>query len=239
MLDGVLGLDEIELEEIMTHRSDIEAIDINKDVEEITNAVMNSSKTRIPFYDTSIDTIIGVLHIKDFIKIIGNKKEKDTKKRIKEVLMEARFAPTSRRLHTQLNQFLKDKNHMTFVVDEYGTVSGIVTMEDLLEEIVGDISDEHDKEEESLVVHNEDGSITVPGDYGVRDLEEIMEESFDNEDAVTIAGVIIQFVEKIPTAGEEFTINNMLIKILEVEKNSIETVNIKRINNEKINSLIE
>jgi len=226
MLDSVLDLASTEVREIMQHRNDVFAIDVNTGRNDMLQNVLSSRYSRIPFYRDKIDNIIGVLHVRDFFISIQKSNINDLD--IESILHKPLFVPHSTTLKEQLARFKKTKHHMVFVVDEYGGLTGIVTLEDLIEEIVGDIEDEHDKDADGTVVC-EDGTISIEGDYLLRDLNRKFDLDLDDDRASTIAGLIIEEIKRIPDAGEIIQLFGYVFTIKETGMNRIFRVLMKRI----------
>lgn len=227
MLDSVFKLEELTVEDVMTHRSSLQSLSIDTDIEEIFNRMaQRPCHSRIPIWQDDLDNIVGILHVKDFIHAYhhANIEKKDLN--IKDILQEAYFVPETAILSTQLLEFRNKARHMGLVVDEYGTLQGLVTLEDILEEIVGEIEDEHD-EAAIEFVREEDGSITLQGTFPIRDANHEFDWALpEEEDAVTIAGLLTETAGGIPTVGEEIEIGNLVFKITNKKRQAIQTVQV-------------
>lgn len=229
MLDGVLNLVEMDVETVMTHRKDCDMINIKSGIPEILDFINETSHTRIPIYDEMPDKIIGILHLKDFLILVQNKKE-ITHEDIKSILLPPFFVPLNIKLKTQLAEFKRKRSHIAIVVDEYGGMMGVVTLADILEEIVGTIEDEHDEMHQDIIQERE-GVYIVSGECQISDFNREIGAHFNYEDASTMAGLVIDEAEKIPEEGEEFTIGGYKFTILQKEVSKISLLKIEKIPN--------
>ena len=220
MLGGLLDLNELEVEDIMVHRTDMQALNVDEPAEALIDEVMASPYTRLPLWRDEPENIIAVLHAKDLLREI-NRAGGDTRSiDILSVAAPPWFVPDTTTVQAQLNAFLRRKAHFALVVDEYGEVMGLVTLEDILEEIVGEISDEHDVEITG-VRPQADGSFIVDGSLPIRDLNRALDWSLPDEEATTVAGLVIHEAQSIPEQGQEFTFHDYRFKVLRKSKNRI------------------
>ena len=228
MLKNILTLSDTSLDEIMTHRSNIYSINIDDSINEIIERISKSNFTRIPIWKKAPENIIGVL---DSRKISLKKYEKNlfSKNELKELIKKPWFVPESTDLLDQLLAFKQRKEHLVFIVDEYGELQGLVSLEDIIEEIVGDIIDEIDSPNLGII-ENDDGSINSDGSIAIRDLNKLYGWELPEDDASTIAGLIINFLERIPLYGEVIEYKKFKIKILSHSRKKIGKLNIKKIN---------
>ena len=221
MLRSILDLGEVTVEEIMTHRRNVSMINADLPLEEILDELLESSFTRLPLYRGDPDEIIGILHGKALLRAIrGFPGENMSKLNIVEVANEPWFIPESSNLLDQLQAFRARKEHFAVVVDEYGTLQGVVTLEDILEEIVGNIDDENDVTV-SGVRPQPDGSFLINGSVTLRDLNRDFEWSLPDEDASTIAGLILHEARIIPNVGQEFIFYGFRFRILRKHRNQV------------------
>ena len=221
MLSSVLDLRIITVEEIMKHRSDVIMIDFNMDYSSILEKVQNSSFTRHPVFSGKIDNIIGVLHVKDILKKINNDNFQSINTiDISDIISAVYFVPETTSLYDQLQAFRKRREHFAVVVDEYGDFRGIITLEDILEEIVGEIDDEYDNSLPGLS-SQKDGSWIVKGDITIRDLNRTFDIDLPDEEASTIAGLVMYESRSIPSPGQEFRFHRLRIRILSKEQNKL------------------
>lgn len=229
MLDGVLNLIEMDVESVMTHRKDCDMIDLQSPMSEIIEFINETSHTRIPVYDDTPDEMVGILHLKDFLVLLNNKKE-ITHEDIKSILLKPLFVPLNIKLKTQLMEFKKKRCHMAIVVDEYGGMMGIVSLADILEEIVGTIEDEHDDTQKDIIEEKE-GVYIVNGECQISDFNREIGSHFNYEGASTMAGLVIEKAEKIPEEGEEFQIMNFKFTILQKDISKLNLLKIERLQN--------
>jgi gliding motility-associated protein GldE len=229
ILQAMLEAVDTEVSEILRPRIDVTAIDISSDFETLCNKAVDCEYSRIPVYDGDFDNIRGILYVKDLLPYIRTA-DKDFK--WKELIHEAYFVPENKRINDLLDEFRRKKIHMAVVVDEYGGTTGIVTLEDILEEMVGEIMDESDVEaEERLFVKTKDGSYLFEGKTPLVDFCRIMDidsELFDNikGDAETLAGLILEYKGGFPVQGEELTIKNIKFTVEQIDHRRIKTIKV-------------
>jgi Mg2+/Co2+ transporter CorB len=220
MLGGVLDLAEMDVSEVMVHRKEIATLEVGQSPREILAAVIESGHSRVPLYRDEPENIVGILHAKDLLQAITDADGKIDTIEMAAIVREPWFIPETTSLKDQLAAFLKRRTHFALVVDEYGALQGLVTLEDILEEIVGEIEDEHD-EAVSGVRPAEDGSIIVDGAVTIRDLNRAMNWDLPDDEAVTIAGLLIHEVRRIPDPGQGFTFHGHRFVVLERKVNRI------------------
>jgi Mg2+/Co2+ transporter CorB len=225
MLHGILDLDDVAVGEVMTHRNNMAMIDMAAPVRAILDEVVESPFTRIPLWHDEPDNIVGVLHTKDLLRAIqGNWNDID-KLDIEKVLTPPWFVPETTTLREQLNAFRDRRAHFSLVVDEYGSLMGLVTLEDILEEIVGDIVDEHDVTLRHTVARS-DGSVLVAGETTIRDLNRRFEWNLPDEEAATIAGLALHVAQLIPQIGDRIEVEDFALEIRGRQKNRITSVRV-------------
>jgi Mg2+/Co2+ transporter CorB len=220
MLGGVLDLAQLDVGEVMVHRKSIAMIDADLPPREVVAAALESPHTRLPLYREDPENIVGVMHVKDLLQAIADAGGDMDKIAVGEIMREPWFVPETTSLKDQLAAFLKRKTHFALVVDEYGALQGLVTLEDILEEIVGEIEDEHDTAPAGLTTA-EDGSVTVDGSVSIRDLNRAMNWDLPDDEAVTVAGLLIHEARRIPEAGQTFTFHGHRFGVLERKVNRI------------------
>ena len=225
MFGGLLGLNELTVEDVMVHRTRMRTIDAGLPPAEIVRAVLASANTRLPLWRDQPENIVGVLHAKDLLRALAAAQGDASKLDIHEVAVEPWFVPATSSLEDQLQSFLSRKTHFALVVDEYGSVMGLVTLEDILEEIVGDIRDEHDLAVQGLRALP-DGSVTVDGAVPIRDLNRAMDWSLPDEEATTVAGLVIHEAQAIPEPGQIFSFHNFRFEILRKQRNRLTALKI-------------
>ena len=227
MLSGVLQLDNIDMKDIMTHRSEMFAIDINEDVDEIVKKIIDNRYTKIPFYDKSDDNILGVLYNVDFLKTLYSKKNIN-KEDIKNMLKEPWYLPGDASVGGHLHEFKEKGNVLAFVVDEFGGTMGIVSLEDVLEQIVGEINSDNGNLPFECKKNN-DGSYIVDGDAPINELNEIIGSNFIDSEVSTIGGFLINKINRLPAVDEEFDVDEYKIKVIETNETRILRLKIKKI----------
>ena len=227
-LGGILDLHELEISDVMIHRTNMETINLDDPPEQIVKQLLDSQYTRIPLWQGDNDNIVGVIHSKDVLRSLASKKNNIKTIDIKRIASKPWFVPETTTLKDQLDAFLREKAHFALVVDEYGEVEGLVTLEDILEEIVGDIADEHD-EAVSGVEHQADGSWIVEGTVQLRDLNRALDWELPDEEANTIAGLVIHAAQMIPEEKQTFTFFGKRFVILKREKNRISQLRIRNL----------
>lgn len=230
---GALDLGQRQVEEVMMHRQDIEMIDADAPPAEILTKALNSPHTRIPLYRGETENIVGVLHAKDLSRALMNDFESGTfdlaRFDIMRVAMEPYFVPESTPLDEQLREFLRRRAHFALVVDEYGALQGLITLEDIIEEIVGDISDEHDVEAPGGVELLADGAVEVEGVVTIRDLNRTCDWTLPDEEANTVAGLVIHEAQAIPNEGQVFSFHGFRFEVLERENNRLTRLRIRKL----------
>lgn len=227
-LGGVLDLGELEVSDVMIHRTAMRAVNADDPPETVIRNILESPYTRMPVWRGTTDNIIGVVHAKDLIRALAEPDVEPSDVDIVKVAQKPWFVPDTTNLKDQLNAFLRRKSHFAVVVDEYGEVQGVVTLEDILEEIVGDISDEHDLEMQG-VRQDSDGSIVVDGGVPIRDLNRALDWQLPDEEATTIAGLVIHESKSIPEERQAFTFYGKRFIVLRREKNRITKLRIRPI----------
>ncbi|MEM9425859.1 MAG: HlyC/CorC family transporter [Pseudomonadota bacterium] len=232
---GALDLADRTVEEIMLHRSEIELIDADLSPREILELCLHSNHTRLPMYRGEQENIIGVLHAKDLLRAVYGRSTSDADEDLFEgfdamqVAMEPYFVPETTPLDEQMRQFLRRSTHFALVVDEYGALQGLITLEDILEEIVGEITDEFDIDEDHPLRRTEAGDVIVDGAMTIRDLNRALDWSLPDEEAVTVAGLVIHEAQTIPTRGQVFSFHNRRFEVLERKANRITRLKIRAV----------
>ena len=230
LIKNILQLENTSVEDVMVPRGEIISVDTKKDYNQIFDIIKEESHSRLPVYENNLDNIIGFFHVKDFIKI--NKNDFSLKNILREVLYVAPKSP----ILELLKRMRTSRIHIALVVDGIGGVDGLVTIEDLVEEIVGEIEDEHDAEDiDEEIIKKEKHMLEVNASYRVEDLEEYFKINLDfaDEDEVeTVGGLVFSKINRIPKSNEEFNIDNIVnIKVLKVNERKIITVQIRKILN--------
>ncbi len=226
MFGGVLDLRELEVSDVMVHRTKMLTICANDKPEEIVNAVIASPVTRLPMWRDKPENIVGIMHVKDLLRALHAVDGDADKIDIAALMSPPWFVPDTRPVSEQLKAFRRRKTPFALVVDEYGEVEGLVTLEDILEEIVGDITDEHDVAMPG-VRRQPDGSVNVDGAVPIRDLNRVMEWNLPDQEATTIAGLVIHEARSIPEPGQSFTFHGFRIRVLRRSRNRITALRIQ------------
>lgn len=220
MFGGVLDLQIMHVADVMIHRTKMRTIDADLPPQQIVREVLASPFTRMPLWRERPDNFVGVLHSKDLLRALDAAGGDASKISVDDVMLPPWFVPEATTLEDQLEAFLKRKTHFALVVDEYGEVMGLVTLEDILEEIVGDIRDEHDLAVQG-VRPQPDGSVLVDGAVPVRDLNRVMAWTLPDEEATTIAGLVIHEAGAIPEAGQVFTYHGFRFEVMRKIRNRV------------------
>jgi Mg2+/Co2+ transporter CorB len=231
MLGGVLDLKDLQVLDVMVHRTKMEMLDIDDPPRQIVDLVLAGQYSRLPVWQGQSENIIGLLHSKDLLAALARAGWDPDAIDVKSILVAPWFVPDTSSLKEQLQQFLKRKMQMAMVVDEYGEVQGLVTLEDIIEEIVGQISDEHDTHESQLRTQA-DGSVIVEGTMPIRDLNRAMDWDLPDEAATTIAGLIMHEAQMIPETGQAFTFHGYRFEVVRKQRNRVTGVRVRRIDGE-------
>jgi Mg2+/Co2+ transporter CorB len=226
MFGGVLDLRELALSDVMVHRTNMVTLDADDPAEEVVNAVIASPVTRLPLWRGNPENIVGVLHVKDLLRALHAVDGDASKVDVAAMMTPPWFVPDTRPVSEQLKAFRRRKTPFALVVDEYGDVEGLVTLEDILEEIVGDITDEHDVAMPG-VRRQPDGSINVDGAVSIRDLNRVMDWNLPDKEATTIAGLVIHEARSIPEVGQSFTFHGFRFRVLRRARNRITALRIQ------------
>ncbi|SHH75275.1 HlyC/CorC family transporter [Marivita hallyeonensis] len=231
---GALDLSERTVEEIMLHRSGIEMIDADNDPQDILRQCLESNHTRLPVFRGDPENIIGVVHAKDLFRAMytfmqESDRPADAMNEFKfaDVAMKPYFIPESTSLDDQMRQFLRRRTHFALVVDEYGALQGLITLEDILEEIVGEITDEFDPDGDHPIKRGDDGNFWIDGSMTIRDLNRALEWNLPDEEANTVAGLVIHEAQMIPTIGQCFSFHGFRFEVTARDNNRITALKIR------------
>jgi Mg2+/Co2+ transporter CorB len=225
MFSGLLDLRDLTVSDVMIHRTEMVTVCADDPAEQVVKEVLDAEVTRIPLWQGKPENITGIVHAKDLLRAIQSSGGELAKVDITAIARPPWFVPDIRPLSEQLKAFRRRKTHFALVVDEYGEVMGLVTLEDILEEIVGDISDEHDIAVPG-VRPQPDGSVNIDGGVPIRDLNRAMEWNLPDDEATTIAGLVIHEARSIPEPGQTFTFHGFRFRILRRERNRITALRI-------------
>jgi len=231
MIEGVFKVSEVQVRDIMIPRPHMKVIDITDEIDDIIEKVTTSGHSRFPVIDDNKDEIIGVLLAKDLLKRTIN--DNDDSFDLHGLLRPAVFVPESKRLNILLNEFKSSRNHIAIVIDEHAGVSGLVTIEDVLEEIVGEIDDEHDKKTESRIISESNNQYIVDALTPLAEFNAYFLSDLKDDGVETIGGYLTNKFEKVPNKSEAITISNLSFKILSADSRSINRIQVNR----KINKI--
>ena len=218
MVGGLLDLRDLTVADVMIHRTKMEALNVELAPEDIVRQALASSHTRLPLWKDKPDNIVGVLHAKELLRALDEAGGYPERLQVVDLAFEPWFVPASTTLLEQLQAFRKRKIHFALVVDEYGEVMGLVTLEDIIEEIVGEISDEHDVVAQGIRVQPE-GGVIVEGSVPIRDLNRVMNWTLPDDEATTIAGLVIHEAQSIPDTGQIFHFHGFRFEVLRKTRN--------------------
>ncbi len=231
---GALDLGHRTVEEVMLHRSQIETVNIDAPVEDIIAQCVNSSHTRLPAWRDDPENIVGVIHSRDLMREVhrlvseaGGRFDAVARLDLMEVAREPYFVPETTPLDEQMRQFLTQRRHFALVIDEYGALLGLITLEDILEEIVGEIEDEHDEDLPDPITRLTDGTIEIDGAMTIRDLNRAMDWNLNDEEANTVAGLVIHEAQMIPEAGQIFRFHGFRFEVVERAENRLTRLRIR------------
>lgn len=229
LINGIVSFKSVTAREIMTPRVDIAAISVDATFEELLNVINESGHSRIPLYEKDLDNIKGIIIAKDLLPFI-KKKELSQNINLIKIAREAIFVPSSKHINDLLHEFQEKKIHLAIVVDEYGGTAGLISLEDILEEIVGEIRDEHDKEENEITKLSENNYLLL-GKLSIDELNELFNENFssENDDYDTVGGFVFNHAGTIPEQGYSFVFNNYKFTVKEIIHNRINKVLVEKI----------
>lgn len=236
MIHNIFEFDDKTVSDIMTHRKHMIALDANMTIEEAMQFMMKAAYSRFPVYEDTLENIIGILYLKDVTRIYFSENVNKVKnKKIRGFSRKPYFVPDTQSLDVLFHDMRKRKFHMALAVDEYGQTAGLITMEDIIEEIVGDIQDEYDSEEEDVLLQK-DGSMLVKGITSLADLSDLLDLDMEEEDFETLNGLMVSELGHIPSEGEQFTMEykGCQMEIVEVKNKMISLAKVKKLPKEEI-----
>ncbi len=228
MIENIFEFNDTEVSEIMTHRTNIVSLDVDSSYDEVLSVAVNEKYTRIPVYEDNIDNIIGILHIKDLLYHAAEGLKQPFS--LRNMIRPPYIVPETKNIDATFREMQRDRAQLAVVIDEYGGTAGIITIEDLLEEIVGNIQDEYD-EEETLIIQAENGSYDVSGMATPEDVGEVLGVRLPDEDYDTIAGLVITLMGRIPDEDEqpEVMYENLVFRVMEMDEKRISRLRITKI----------
>jgi len=227
MLLSILDLENILVDEIMVPRNDITGLDLNDSTDEIMEQISNCQHTRLPVYRDNVDNIVGILHVRHFPRILADKEDFSIDDLIA-IVREPYFVPLGTPLHVQLRNFQRQKIRLGLVVDEYGDIQGLVTLEDILEEIVGEFTTDIQTHNKDIHPQN-DGTVVIDGTAMIRDINRQLHWTLPTDGPKTLNGMILEQLETIPEPGTSMKVDNFTIEILQIMDNAVKTVRVTRL----------
>lgn len=233
MLKSIFDLSEVPVYDVMNHRNNIYSIDIDAPLKEIISRVEESQYSRIPVYRDKPENIIGIIMVKNFLKYCLNNRDKLDKHKVEKMLIEPWFIPETTSLLQQMQAFRQRREHFALVVDEYGTLEGVVTLEDILEEIVGNIEDETDSRPAEDFKNTDDGCYIVDGQMPIRDLNREFNWDLNDDEYVTIAGYLLDMTESIPEEGQKFAFDGFEFEIIKRERQKLKQIKIRKLDEQR------
>ena len=228
MLLSILDLEKVQVDEIMVPRGEIVGLDLTDEVEELVSQLRSTQHTRLPVFHEDVEELVGVLHARTALKLLDNPElltdETEFKNRLTELCEEPYYVPHSAALHTQLYNFQKERERLAVVVDEYGEIEGLVTIDDILEEIVGEFTTDHIQETSPDVHPQEDGTLIIDGSATIRDLNRILEWQLPTDGPRTVSGLIVELLEFIPENTLGIQWGDYRLEVLAIQDNRVRSV---------------
>ncbi len=226
MIEGVMQVDNLQVRDIMIPRANIRFIHLDDSYHKILEIVLDAGHSRYPVFDEDRDDVEGILLVKDLLKFVGKEDQFD----LDDIIRVPSFVPESQNLNTLLTQFRNSRNHMAIVVDEFSGTSGLVTIEDVLEQIVGDIDDEHDDvDDKQNILKQKDGRYTVKADTEIEDFNMYFDVEMQQYRVDTIGGLVMQKAGKIPRQGDEISLAPFSFKVLRSDGRKIQLLEVNKI----------
>ena len=229
MIEGALSVRDMQVRDIMVPRVQMVVIEADREPEEFVGAVVESGHSRFPVIGDNRDAVEGILFAKDLLTYFARNGGRDGGGRfgLEDAMRPAVYVPESKRLDVLLREFRANRNHMAIVVDEYGGVSGLVTIEDVLEQIVGEIDDEHDTGDEGLIGAHPDGEFTVKAHTPIEDFNEYFGSTFDEEEVDTIGGLVVRAFARLPSRLEQITLEGFRFTVLRADKRRVHLLRVR------------
>ncbi len=218
MIEGVMQVADMKVRDIMIPRAQMVVVDNDWPIDEILRVAMESGHSRLPVVGENRDEVQGILLVKDLLRFFADAERRPT---LRDFLRPARFIPESKRLNTLLREFRVSRIHMAIVIDEYGGVTGLVTIEDVLEQIVGDIDDEHDAEDDSFVRAHGDGHYMVKARTPIEDFNEYFGTDFSDEEFDTIGGLLMQKLGRLPRRGDRVDVDGLQFEVVRADNRRV------------------
>lgn len=228
MMEGVLQVAEMQVRDIMIPRSQMVVVERDQGLREILPVVIGSAHSRFPVVGDSRDEVAGILLAKDLLRYCASEESFE----IRDILRPAVFVPESKRLNVLLREFRDSRNHIAIVVDEYGGVSGLLTIEDVLEQIVGEIDDEHDFEDDAFIVRHTDNRYVIKGLTPIEEFNNRFDTGYSDNDHETVGGMVIQRIGRLPKRGETVNIDDFQFKVTRADNRRVHLLQMVRLKNE-------
>ena len=230
MIEGALAVGDMQVRDIMVPRAQMVVIEADESPEKFVGAVVESGHSRFPVIGDNRDEVVGILFAKDLLTHFA--RNGGDRFGLEDAVRPAVYIPESKRLDVLLREFRASRNHMAIVVDEYGGVSGLVTIEDVLEQIVGEIDDEHDTGDERLIKAHSNGEFTVKAHTPVEDFNEYFGSAFDDEESDTIGGVVVRAFARLPSRLEQTTLEGFRFTVVRADKRRVHLLRVRRLGHE-------
>ena len=229
MIEGVLQVSEMKVREIMVPRSQMEVVDKNVAPEAYLPIVIESGHSRFPVVDGDKDKVVGILLAKELLRYFQLDKRSRAQFKLLETLRPAVFVPESKRLNVLLRDFKANRNHMAIVVDEYGGVAGLVTIEDVLEQIVGEIADEYDIDEDTMIMPRESGEFVVKALTPIDEFNERLKVRLSDAEVDTVGGIVMTSLGRLPRRGDRVTVNGLQFEVLRADSRRVHLLKVSRV----------
>lgn len=223
MIHRILEMKDVVVREVMVPRTDILTLEVNSSIDDMTKLVVKAGHSRVPVYDETIDNIVGIVYAKDLLKYLISKTKNG---KIRDLMRKPLFVPETKNIDELFKELKSKRIHIAIVVDEYGGTSGLVTIEDLIEEIVGDIQDEHDVEEEEFVMVRENEYV-ADARIDIDELSENLDIEIPKEDYDTLGGFLVHMSNNIPSVNDEIAYKNILFTVIEADERKVSKVGVK------------
>jgi CBS domain containing-hemolysin-like protein len=225
MIHGIFDLKQAVVREVMVPRPDIKCVSSKAKIKDVIDLIISKGHSRIPIFEGKIDNVVGVVYAKDLLKLWGKDKDEEAIP-LEKVMRQPYFIPETKRLEELLKEFKRKRVHMAIVVDEYGGLSGLVTIEDLIEEVFGEIEDEYDQRVEGKIIRLGDGSISVDAKLEIEELESYLDVQIEKENFETVGGFIFHLLGRVPKAGERVDYGDLKMTIESTDGRRVERVKI-------------
>jgi len=232
MMEGVMQVTEMRVRDIMIPRSQMAVVERDAPLDAILPIVIESAHSRFPVIGDSRDEVVGILLAKDLLNYCAEDARKEF--HLRDIMRPAVFVPESKRLDVLLRDFRSSRNHLAVVVDEYGGVSGLVTIEDVLEQIVGEIEDEHDIEEDAFILPHSDGKFAVKALTPIEDFNEYFKSDFVDEEFDTVGGLVLQHFGRVPRRGETVTLGRFRFKVVRADSRRLHLLHLRVLSDEEL-----